>query len=64
MHSSIHNYTAAQRHADAIRAARRDPVPARPPRLRDDRAERSGLLATLTRRLPGSHALRAVPHRQ
>lgn len=63
MHSAIHYYTADQRNNDAIRQARRNPVPARPPRTLDEHASRYGRLAALTRRLPRPHALRAVLHR-
>jgi hypothetical protein len=63
VNSAIHYYTADQRNADAIREARRNPVPARPPRRLDEAAPRRGGLAAL-RRLIRPHALRTVLSRR
>jgi hypothetical protein len=55
MNSAIHQYSAAQRHSDAIREARRNPQRVRqvvapaPPRL--------GRIAALARRIARPHAL-------
>ena len=59
MNSAIHYYSAAQRHADAIREARRNPPLPRPV----DEAPvpvRRGLSAVLARRLARPQAVRPV----
>jgi hypothetical protein len=63
MNSAIHQYSAAQRHTDAIREARRNPprAPQAPPSAAP--APRFGLIAVLTRRIARPHALRPVFHR-
>ena len=43
MNSAIHYYTAAQRNADAIREARRLPLPPRPVRYPGEPTQRRGL---------------------
>jgi len=63
MNSAIHYATAAQRNADVIREARRQP-PARPPRPPAEPAAAPGLVAALTRRLTRPHALWTVPNRR
>ncbi|HEX7581567.1 MAG TPA: hypothetical protein VF321_00650 [Gaiellaceae bacterium] len=60
MNSAIHYYTAAQRNADAIRDARRPPLPPRPVRYPGDPTPRRGLIAVLTRRLARPHTQRSV----
>jgi hypothetical protein len=64
MNSAIHQYSAAQRHTDAIREARRNPprAPQAPPAAAAQ-APRLGLIAVLTRRIARPHALRPVFHR-
>jgi hypothetical protein len=64
VNSAIHYYTAEQRNADAIREARRNPVPALPPRPLDEAAPRRGGLAAALRRLTRPHALRTVLNRR
>jgi hypothetical protein len=61
MNSAIHQYSAAQRHTDAIREARRNPPPRAPQApLAAAPAPRFGLIAALTRRIARPHALRPV----
>ena len=57
MNSAINYYSAAQRHADAIREARRNPRPAPRARAVAERAPRLGLVAGLTRRIARPHTL-------
>jgi hypothetical protein len=63
MNSAIHQYSAAQRHTDAIREARRNPprAPQAPPVAEPQ--PRSGLVAVLVRRIARPHALLPVVHR-
>jgi hypothetical protein len=63
MNSAIHQYSAAQRHTDAIREARRNPPlgAQAPPAVKPE--PRFGLIAVLTRRIARPHALRPVFHR-
>jgi hypothetical protein len=61
MNSAVNYYTAAQRHTDAIREARRNPVPPRPVQ---EPPARQGLSAVLARRLRRPSALRLAFHRQ
>jgi len=63
MNSAIHYYTSAQRNADAIREARRNPVPALPRRPVEDPAPRRGLIGVLARRLTHPHTQRTVSFR-
>jgi hypothetical protein len=63
MNSAIHQYSAAQRHADAIREARRNPPRAPQARPVTEPAPRFGLIAVLTRRIARPHALHPVFHR-
>jgi hypothetical protein len=58
MNSAIHQYSAAQRHTDAIREARRNPQRVR--RAAAPAPPRFGLIAALTRRIARPHALRPV----
>ena len=61
MNSAINYYSAAQRHTDAIREARRNPpLFERPVRLLDGPAGRRSLVAVFTRRLTRPHLLRPV----
>ncbi len=50
MNSAINQYSAAQRHTDAIREARRNPMLPTPARPAEDRAARPGLTAAFARR--------------
>jgi hypothetical protein len=62
MNSAINYYSAAQRHSDAIREARRNPP--RAPQARALAAtHRPGLLAVLARRIARPHAQLPVLHR-
>ena len=56
MHSAIHHYTATQRHADAVREARRDP---RPRPMLAEPARQAGLVTVFARSLLRTHTLRA-----
>jgi hypothetical protein len=63
MNSAIHQYSAAQRHTDAIREARRNPPRAPQASLVAEPAPRSGLIAAFVRRIARPHTLRPVFHR-
>jgi len=63
MHSSIHQYTAAQRHEDVIRAAQRNPVLARELRPRDEPTPRRSRVGVFARSLARPLALRTANHR-
>jgi hypothetical protein len=61
MNSAINYYSAAQRHTDAIRDARRNPPRAPQARPAVERAApRLGLVAVLTRRIARPHTLLPV----
>jgi hypothetical protein len=60
MNSAIHQYSAAQRHTDAIREARRNPPRAPQARAVAEPSPRLALLAVLTRRIARPHALLPV----
>jgi hypothetical protein len=57
MNSAINYYSAAQRHADAIREARRNPPRAPQALAVAERTPRLGLVAVLTRRIARPHTL-------
>ena len=63
MNSAINYYSAAQRHTDAIREARRNPPRAPRPRRSPRPRPASEPLSVLTRRIARPHALRLVFHR-
>jgi hypothetical protein len=63
MNSAINYYSAAQRHTDAIREARRNPPRAPQARPVAELTPRLGLLAVLTRRIARPHAPLPVLHR-
>jgi glyceraldehyde-3-phosphate dehydrogenase/erythrose-4-phosphate dehydrogenase len=58
MHSAIHNYTATQRHADAVREARR--AAPRPTRTPAEPSRQVGLVTIFARSLLRTHTLRAA----
>ena len=64
MNSAINYYSAAQRHTDAIREARRNPPRAQlAPGPVAEPAPRSRLLSVITSRIARPHAFRPVLHR-
>jgi hypothetical protein len=61
VNSAITHFTAAQREADLVREARRNPFPTSPPA---EPAAARGRFAELARRLVRPVALRTVSHRR